>query len=102
MYKVKDVLTIKHEELKALREELVKNSLYPNVTEQNGDECVVLVCEIPKPQPWQTASAEIIRKKKILEKYKQDVEQVELFDMERTDYEEKKKAFPWLGKPFIL
>ena len=27
-----------------------------------------------------------------LQKYKEDVEQVELFGMERSDYEEKKKA----------
>lgn len=30
--------------------------------------------------------------KTLLNKYKEDVEQVELFGMERTDYEEKKKA----------
>lgn len=29
--------------------------------------------------------------KRILEKYKEDVEQVELFGMERSDYEEKKR-----------
>lgn len=29
--------------------------------------------------------------KTLLQKYKEDVEQVELFGMERTDYEEKKK-----------
>lgn len=34
---------------------------------------------------------EILEIKKTLEKYKEDVEQVELFDMERTDYAEKKE-----------
>ena len=35
--------------------------------------------------------AKIAEIKKILEKYKEDVEQVELFGMERTDYAEKKE-----------
>ena len=34
----------------------------------------------------------IVEIKPLLQKYKEDVEQVELFGMERTDYEEKKKA----------
>ena len=34
---------------------------------------------------------EILEIKKTLEKYKEDVEQVELFGMERTDYAEKKE-----------
>ena len=34
---------------------------------------------------------EISAKKQLLEKYKEDVEQVELFGMERKDYEEKKQ-----------
>lgn len=38
------------------------------------------------------AEKEIVSLKEILEKYKEDVEQVELFGMERTDFEEKKKA----------
>ena len=35
---------------------------------------------------------QIFEIKQLLAKYKEDVEQVELFGMERTDYEEKKKA----------
>jgi len=31
-----------------------------------------------------------VRKKRELQKYKEDVEQVELFGMERNDYEQKK------------
>ena len=34
----------------------------------------------------------IICLKQQLQKYKEDVEQVELFEMERADYEEKKQA----------
>lgn len=33
----------------------------------------------------------IIELKQLLQKYKEDVEQVELFDMERSDYETKKQ-----------
>ena len=35
---------------------------------------------------------EITIKKQTLQKYKEDVEQVELFGMQRPDYEEKKQA----------
>lgn len=37
------------------------------------------------------ARKQISEKKVLLEKYKEDVEQVELFGMERSDYEEKQK-----------
>lgn len=33
----------------------------------------------------------ILELKKLLKKYKEDIEQVELFEMERIDYEDKKK-----------
>lgn len=34
---------------------------------------------------------EIAKRKMTLQKYKEDVEQVELFSMERSDYEQKKE-----------
>ena len=37
-----------------------------------------------------TVEDKIIQKKQLLNKYKEDVEQVELFGMERNDYYEKK------------
>lgn len=37
-----------------------------------------------------TLKSQIINKKQTLQKYKEDVEQVELFGMQRADYEEKK------------
>lgn len=50
------------------------------------------IIEIPEPSAKEKAETEILQIKEILEKYKEDVEQVELFGMTRTDYEEKKKA----------
>ena len=38
-----------------------------------------------------TLRSQITMKKQLLQKYKEDVEQVELFGMERADYEEKKQ-----------
>lgn len=38
----------------------------------------------------QKIMCDIAEKKAILQKFKEDVEQVELFGMERADYEEKK------------
>lgn len=49
------------------------------------------IVEIPKPSAKENTEIEIKQIKETLEKYKEDVEQVELFGMERTDYEEKKK-----------
>lgn len=38
-----------------------------------------------------TLRSQITMKKQLLQKYKEDVEQVELFGMQREDYEEKKE-----------
>ena len=46
--------------------------------------------EIVDYVPVETNEQKIIRLKAELNKYKEDVEQVELFDMERADYQEKK------------
>lgn len=46
----------------------------------------------PEPTVVEKARIQISDKKAMLEKYKEDVEQVELFGMERDDYEEKKKV----------
>lgn len=46
--------------------------------------------EIVDYVPIETNEQKIIRLKAELNKYKEDVEQVELFDMERADYQEKK------------
>lgn len=45
-----------------------------------------------------TLRSQITMKKQLLQKYKEDVEQVELFGMQRDDYEEKKE----LCKSIIL
>lgn len=44
------------------------------------------------PSEQETISQEIATLKVTLAKYKEDVEQVELFGMERTDYEQKKTS----------
>lgn len=49
------------------------------------------IIEIPEPSAKEKAETEILQIKEKLAKYKEDVEQVELFGMERTDYEEKKQ-----------
>ena len=47
--------------------------------------------EIPKVSEIQLTLNKIFQKKQLLQKYKEDVEQVELFGMSRDDYETKKK-----------
>lgn len=49
------------------------------------------IAERPVLTDQQRIAAEIYELKYRLAKYKEDVEQVELFDMHRDDYEEKKK-----------
>lgn len=49
------------------------------------------IIEIPEPSAKEKAETEILQIKEKLAKYKEDVEQVELFGMERADYEEKKQ-----------
>ena len=49
------------------------------------------IITIPELTTKQQAEQEILEIKEKLAKYKEDVEQVELFGMERTDYEEKKQ-----------
>lgn len=47
---------------------------------------------VPAPTKEELAWQQITDKKALLAKYKEDVEQVELFGMERADYQEKKEA----------
>lgn len=54
---------------------------------ENG-KVVAVEHEITEEEQKQTRISEL---KQLLQKYKEDVEQVELFSMERSDYEEKKK-----------
>lgn len=46
----------------------------------------------PKSSDKEKLLQEIITAKELLNKYREDVEQVDLFGMERTDYDEKKNA----------
>ncbi len=47
--------------------------------------------EVPEPTELEKTIMQIQDKKTLLAKFKEDVEQVELFGMERADYESKKK-----------
>ena len=47
--------------------------------------------KMPEPSIMELAKIQIRDKKATLEKYKEDVEQVELFGMQRDDYEIKKQ-----------
>ena len=63
--------------------------------QSNGKELVVengkVVAKYHTPTEEETTMQRIQELKTLLNKYKEDVEQVELFGMERTDYEEKKR-----------
>lgn len=63
------------------------------IEEIEGDQLGRLfeIKNVPEPSAQEIAMMKIQEKKQLLEKYKEDVEQVELFKMERTDYEEKKQ-----------
>lgn len=77
------------------------------VDEETGEVENVFIIDVPMQSPYDIYediqvfvpySTETITKntitelKELLKKYKEDVEQVELFDMERSDYAEKKQA----------
>ena len=63
--------------------------------QSNGKELVVengkVVAREHQTTQKELAEQRIQELKTLLNKYKEDVEQVELFGMERTDYEEKKR-----------
>lgn len=66
--------------------------LIAEINKDSNGERRFQICELPKPTKEQLLSAEISEKKELLNKYREDVEQVDLFGIERADYTEKKKA----------
>lgn len=58
--------------------------------DSNGERQFKII-EIAGPSQKELIESQIYEIKEKLAKYKEDVEQVELFDMSRDDYEEKKK-----------
>lgn len=81
---------------------------YEDITdEETGEVENLYVIDIPMQSPYdiyediqvfvpysteQVTKNTIIELKELLQKYKEDVEQVELFGMERSDYAEKKQS----------
>lgn len=90
MYKIGDVFYLDNE-YSARAEYCNNNNLMIVEIEADDKGRRFQIQAVPEPTAVELALAEISRKKSILEKYKEDVEQVELFGMERDDYEEKKK-----------
>ena len=75
----------------------VKDYVYDDVAQamqpvmRSADEIANIKARQEKFEEKQKMRRQIAEIKKTLEKYKEDVEQVELFGMERTDYAEKKE-----------
>lgn len=99
-------LETKIEEYKESVEVIDEETQQPIIDEKTGE---VKTVEITKQREFQVCELEAVEnpnktriieqqntkkliqeKKKLLEKYKYDIQQVDLFGMERTDYEEKK------------
>ncbi len=74
-----------------LKSPLVGKEGYTQITEEEFNE----LTKLPEPTEEQKAKIELantIREKKVLlNKYREDVEQVDLFGMVRDDYSEKKE-----------
>lgn len=90
MYKVGDIFYL-DKEYSTRAEYCNKNNLMVVEIEADDKGRRFQIQETPEPTESQLVLAEISQKKEMLEKYKEDVEQVELFGMERADYESKKK-----------
>lgn len=74
----------------------ILKDMYRQEVKVEDDHVIVVDKELTETQEKQIQIMElnslIAEKKQILEKYKEDVEQVALFNMERADYAEKKEA----------
>lgn len=90
MYKIGDIFGLDNEYAKRA-EFCNKNGLMIVEIEPINNERRFTIKEVLAPSEVDIAWQSIYEKKALLEKYKEDVEQVELFGMERADYEEKKK-----------
>ena len=80
----------------------VKGYVYDDVAQamlpvmRSADEIANIKARQEEFEKKQKMRKQIAKIKKRLEKYKEDVEQVELFGMERMDYEDKKKQCSYL------
>ncbi len=81
---------INEKEYKEAYKFAIANGYTIELLHENGDR-LFQIKKIPSITERDSTIIRIHELKKHLEKCKEDVEQVELFGMERTDYEEKKK-----------
>ena len=92
IYKIGDVFA--DDELYSDRAQFCNENglMIVEITKQDDKTRLFQIQECPPPSEEDIIWNEIYQLKEELQKYKEDIEQVELFGMERTDYEEKKKA----------
>lgn len=89
-YFIEDGTEIIHNEFTNEDEEVTKYKkvdFYTEITEEEFNARPAIPQEVLERQEKQRI---IVQKKKLLMKYREDVEQVDLFGMQRDDYEEKK------------
>ena len=89
MYKVGDIFYL-DDEYSARAEYCNQNNLMIVEIEADINGRRFQIQEIPEPTGEDLIIEQIQEKKALLQKYKEDVEQVDLFDMQREDYAEKK------------
>lgn len=91
MYKDEDILLINIDDVPRIEDECASLGLELQFLGIEEDKEKYKVVKIPEPSAGQRAITRLYELKKLLKKYKEDVEQVELFGLERPDYAEKKK-----------
>ena len=90
-YRIGDIFTIDNEYSKRAQFCNENNLMIAEITKDGDDKRLFTIKEIPSLSKNELLYQEIYELKKELEKAKEDVEQVELFDMTRSDYDSKKK-----------
>lgn len=91
MYNINDIF-YSDEEYQKRAEFCNKNNLMIVELEPDENGRRFQIQEAPKPSDKDNLLREIMEAKELLNKYREDVEQVDLFGMERADYNEKKNA----------
>lgn len=91
MYKVGDIFYL-DDKYSERAEFCNRNNFRIVEIEADGNGRKFQIQELPAKTQEEITLALIGEKKQLLQKYKEDVEQVDLFGMERADYQEKKTA----------
>ena len=89
-YKVGDIFTVDDEYSKRAQFCNENNLMIVEITKEADSERWFAIREVPPPNKRDLLCQEIYKLKVELEKAKEDIEQVELFGMTRTDYDTKK------------